>query len=57
MTEHENFIKEAVIKRGQFSHNVISCALRCIEKEEGTAAANAVIDKYKLSARYGIEKQ
>lgn len=56
ISKHEKDIREAVNKNGPYSHNLISATLRLIAKEKGTKSANALVDKYRLTEIYGIEK-
>lgn len=50
------FIKKAIRQNGQYSHNICSNSLRWIRRTLGTDQANKLVDKFKLTQRYGINK-
>jgi hypothetical protein len=51
-------IRKAVLNGGQYSHNVIGLALTIVAQEMGgNKIANQLIDEYKLTEMFGIEKQ
>lgn len=58
MKEREKEIKEAARKpNNPYSHNVCAASLRIVAKEEGYAAANVLIKKYRLDKLFGIHEE
>lgn len=49
-------IKEAIRRKGKFSHNVVSSVLRAVAAAHGNNAANVLVDEFDLNKIYGIEK-
>lgn len=49
-------IKRAVADDGEYSHNIVSSALRTIDSKFGREAANGLIDEFDLTTTYNINK-
>ena len=47
----------AVRSRGEYTHNIISCSLRIIAEKLGRKVANQMIDEFKLTKKFGIQKE
>lgn len=42
--------------RGTHSHNIVSCTLRMLAKDEGDAAVNALVSALNLVDKFGIHE-
>lgn len=56
MAEAKIEIAKTIRRGGPFSHNIVGCVLRMVAKDFGYAQANALVDEFKLTKRYGIPK-
>lgn len=50
-------IKRAIKKEGEFSHNIVSSALRAIANSASFDVSNDLIDRFDLAKKFGISKR
>jgi flavin reductase (DIM6/NTAB) family NADH-FMN oxidoreductase RutF len=50
-------IRQAIKQNGRYSHNIVSSSLRILAEYHGKEEANKLVDKFKLTEIYGIEKR